>query len=100
MSFPAVSQTDFDFSRYVVKNAPEDMAIQMLTQSREHLLRRTVESVIGAKKAIIRVYLATSDDFCGILSNMSKQDAINKAVEITKLVRLLTKDDTRRQEIE
>lgn len=100
VSFPAVSQTDFDFTRYAVENAPEDMAIQMLTQSREHLLRRTVESVIGAKKAIIRVYLATSDDFRDILFNMSKQDAIDKAVEITKLVRLLTKDDTRRQEIE
>lgn len=50
VSFPLASQTDFDFTRYAVENAPEDVAIQVLTQSREPLVRRTVESVKGAKK--------------------------------------------------
>ena len=45
VSFP--SQTDFDFTRYAVENAPDDVTIQVLTQSREPLIRRTVESVKG-----------------------------------------------------
>lgn len=44
VSFPSASQTDFDFTRYAVENAPEDVSIQCLVQSREHLIRRTVEA--------------------------------------------------------
>jgi len=66
--------------------------IQVLTQSREHLVRRTVESVKGAKRACIHTYLATSDVFRDVVFNMSQEQAIEKAVETTKLVRSLTKD--------
>lgn len=100
VSFPSASQTDFDFTRYAVETAPDDVAIQVLTQSREHLVRRTVESVVGAKKAIIHVYLATSDLFRDVVFNMTKQQAIDKAVETAKLVRSLTKDDPTKQETE
>lgn len=100
VSFPSASQTDFDFTRYAVQNAPDDVAIQVLTQSREHLVKRTVESVLGAKKAIIHIYLATSDVFRDVVFNMSQQDAVAKAIETTKLVRSLTKDDPTRQETE
>lgn len=100
VSFPSASQTDFDFTRYAVENAPEDVAIQVLTQSREPLVRRTVESVKGAKKAIIHIYLATSDVFRDVVFGMSKEDAIAKAVETTKLVKSLTKDDPSMQETE
>lgn len=98
VSFPSASQTDFDFTRFAVETAPDDVAIQVLTQLREHLVRRTVESVTGAKKAIIHVYLATSDTFRDIVFNMSKEEAVAKAVETTKLVRSLTKDDPSKQE--
>lgn len=98
VSFPSASQTDFDFTRYAVQTAPDDVSIQVLTQSREHLVRRTVESVVGAKKAIIHIYLATSDVFRDIVFGMSKEDAVAKAVETTKLVRSLTKDHAERQE--
>ncbi|EER31509.1 2-isopropylmalate synthase [Candida tropicalis MYA-3404] len=100
VSFPSASQTDFDFTRYAVEHAPEDVAIQVLTQSREPLIRRTVESVKGAKKAIIHIYLATSDIFREVVFGMSQEDAIAKAVETTKLVRSLTKDDPNMQETE
>lgn len=100
VSFPSASQTDFDFTRYAVENAPDDVMIQVLTQLREHLVRRTVESVKGAKKACIHTYLATSDAFRDVVFNMSKEDAIAKAVETTKLVRSLTKDDPNMQETE
>lgn len=98
VSFPSASQTDFDFTRYAVENAPDDVSIQVLTQSREHLVRRTVESVKGAKRATIHTYLATSDLFRDVVFNMSQQDAIDKAIETTKLVRSLTKDDPNMQD--
>ncbi|CCK71985.1 uncharacterized protein KNAG_0I02000 [Huiozyma naganishii CBS 8797] len=97
VSFPSASQTDFDFTRYAVENAPDDVSIQALVQSREHLIRRTVESLTGAKRATIHTYLATSDMFREIVFNMSQEQAIAKAVEATKLVRKLTKDDPSQQ---
>lgn len=100
VSFPSASQTDFDFTRYAVENAPEDVSIQVLTQSREPLIRRTVESVKGAKKATIHFYLATSDVFRDVVFNMSKEEAIAKSIETTKLIRSLTKDDPSMQETE
>ena len=93
VSFPSASQTDFDFTRYAVENAPDDVSIQCLVQSREHLIKRTVEALHGAKRATIHTYLATSDMFRDIVFNMSQEEAIAKAVEATKLVRKLTKDD-------
>ncbi|ESX02021.1 hypothetical protein KL918_005070 [Ogataea parapolymorpha] len=93
VAFPSASQTDFDFTRYAVENAPADVAIQALVQSREHLIRRTVDSLKGAKRAIVHTYLATSDLFRDVVFGMSREDAIAKAVETAKLVRSLTKDD-------
>lgn len=93
VSFPSASQTDFDFTRYAVETCPEDVTIQVLTQSREHLIKRTIESLKGVKRACVHVYLATSDLFREVVFNMSREEAIAKAVEATKLVRSLTKDD-------
>ncbi|ODV63254.1 2-isopropylmalate synthase [Ascoidea rubescens DSM 1968] len=93
VAFPSASKTDFDFTRYAVENCPDDVTIQVLTQSREHLIRRTVESLRGAKNAILHIYLATSDLFRDVVFNMSQKVAIEKAVEAIKLVRSLTKDD-------
>lgn len=45
VSFPSASQTDFDFTRYAVENAPDDVSIQCLVQSREHLIKRTDRSI-------------------------------------------------------
>ncbi|SGZ38169.1 probable 2-isopropylmalate synthase [Hanseniaspora guilliermondii] len=98
VGFPSASQTDFDFTRYAVENCPEDVTIQVLVQSREHLIKRTVESLKGAKRATIHTYLATSDLFRDVVFNMSQEDAIKKAVEATKLVRSLTKDDPSQKE--
>ncbi|KAH3901414.1 2-isopropylmalate synthase LEU4 SCDLUD_002906 [Saccharomycodes ludwigii] len=93
VAFPSASQTDFDFTRYAVENVPDDVSIQALVQSREHLIRRTVDSLTGAKKATIHTYLATSDLFRDVVFQMSQKEAIAKAIEATKLVRKLTKDD-------
>src|SRR5690606_24418188 len=62
VGFPSASQTDFDFVRTLIEGGhiPQDVTIQVLTQAREDLIRRTMESVRGAPRAIIHVYNATS----------------------------------------
>jgi 2-isopropylmalate synthase len=62
VGFPSASQPDFDFVRHIIENdlVPEDVTIQVLTQSREDLIRRTYESVRGAKRTIIHFYNSTS----------------------------------------
>ncbi|WGD36391.1 2-isopropylmalate synthase [Lysinibacter sp. HNR] len=62
VGFPSASQTDFDFVRSLIEeNAiPDDVTIQVLTQAREHLIKRTYESLVGAKRAIVHLYNSTS----------------------------------------
>ncbi len=62
VGFPSASQTDFDFVRELIEKdlIPADVTIQVLTQAREHLIKRTYESIIGARRAIVHVYNSTS----------------------------------------
>ncbi|WP_024357136.1 2-isopropylmalate synthase [Leucobacter chironomi] len=62
VGFPSASQTDFDFVRQLIEDdaIPDDVTIQVLTQAREHLIKRTYESLIGAKQAIVHLYNSTS----------------------------------------
>jgi len=62
VGFPAASQTDFDFIRYIIENevVPDDVTLQVLTQAREELIERTVESLVGSQRALIHVYNSTS----------------------------------------
>ena len=62
VGFPAASQTDFDFVRQLIEEdlVPDDVVIQVLTQSREHLIERTFESIRGAKQAVMHLYNSTS----------------------------------------
>ncbi|WP_313278632.1 2-isopropylmalate synthase [Timonella senegalensis] len=62
VGFPSASQTDFDFVRELIEGGhiPDDVVIQVLTQSREHLIARTYESLKGAKQAIVHLYNSTS----------------------------------------
>lgn len=93
VAFPSASQVDFDFTRYAVEKAPEDVWIQTLAPCREELITRTVESLKGAKKAIVHVYLATSKCFRDVVFGMTEEQSLELAVRCTKLVRKLTKDD-------
>ncbi|KAK9469980.1 uncharacterized protein V1510DRAFT_384285 [Dipodascopsis tothii] len=93
VAFPSASQHDFDFTRYAVTTAPDDVWIQVLSPCREELIRRTIESLKGAKKAIVHLYLATSECFRRIIFGMSEEESLALAVKCTKLVRSLTKDD-------
>jgi 2-isopropylmalate synthase len=62
VGFPSASQTDFDFVRQIIEEdrIPDDVVIQVLTQAREPLIERTLESVRGAKQAIVHLYNSTS----------------------------------------
>jgi 2-isopropylmalate synthase len=62
VGFPSASQTDFDFVRMLIDTGriPDDVVIQVLTQSREHLIERTYDAIAGAKQAIVHLYNSTS----------------------------------------
>ena len=62
VGFPSASQTDFDFVRDLIENKkiPSDVKIQVLTQAREELIRKTFESLRGSKQAIVHFYNSTS----------------------------------------
>jgi 2-isopropylmalate synthase len=96
VSFPSASQTDFDFTRRLIETTgavPDDVFLQVLSPCRPDLIRRTVESVRGAKNAIIHIYLATSACFRQVVFNYTEEQTLNLAVECTKLVKSLTKDN-------
>ncbi|MFL1526004.1 2-isopropylmalate synthase [Pseudomonas sp. O230] len=86
-SFPAASQTDFDFVRTLIEDGhiPDDTTIQVLTQGREDLIERTFESLRGAKKAIVHLYNATSPSFRRIVFNQDKDGIKAIAVNAAKL---------------
>lgn len=100
VSFPSASQIDFDFTRYAVENAPKDVAIQVLSPCREPLIRRTIEALKGAKKAIVHIYLAASPLFRDVVFNTSEEEYLTMATKSTRLVRELTKDNPLAQDTE
>ncbi|OXV07559.1 hypothetical protein Egran_04677 [Elaphomyces granulatus] len=96
VSFPSASDTDYNFVRRLIKTpgvVPDDVWIQVLAPCRPELIRRTVNSLRGSKKAILHLYLATSPCFQQIVFNMTNEQTKALAVECTKLARSLTKDD-------
>ena len=100
VSFPSASQTDFDFTRRLIETpdaVPDDVYLQVLSPCREDLIRKTVESLKGAKKAIVHIYLATSECFRRIIFGFSEEESVELAKRCTRLVRQLTKDDPSQQ---
>jgi len=91
VAFPSASQTDFDFVRNLIEGGhiPDDVTIEVLTQAREHLIRRTMESLRGARRAIVHVYNATSQPFRDIVFGMSKAEVVDMAVSAVTLIKAL-----------
>lgn len=91
VAFPSASQTDFDFVRNLIEGGhiPGDVTIEVLTQAREHLIRRTMESLKGAKRAIVHVYNATSKPFREFVFGMSRKEVVDMAVNSVRLVKEL-----------
>ncbi|TLS19372.1 MAG: 2-isopropylmalate synthase [Betaproteobacteria bacterium] len=91
VAFPSASQTDFNFVRSLIEDGhiPQDVTIEVLTQAREHLIRRTMESIKGAPRAIVHVYNATSQPFRDFVFGMSKAEVVAMAVEAVTLIKQL-----------
>ena len=91
IAFPSASETEFGFVRRLIeeKHIPDDVTIEVLTQAREHLIRRTFESIKGAKQAIVHVYNATCPSFRDFVFGMSKAEVVTMAVDAVKLIKTL-----------
>ena len=91
VGFPSASQTDFDFVRMLVddKHIPDDVTIIVLTQAREELIRRTVESAVGARRAIVHVYNSVAPVFRRVVFGMERDEIVQIAVKGTQLIKEL-----------
>ena len=91
IAFPSASETEFNFVRGLIEGGhiPDDVTIEVLTQAREHLIRRTFESLRGARRAIIHIYNATCPAFRDFVFGMSKAEVIKMAVDAVHLIRQL-----------
>ena len=89
VAFPSASQTDFDFVRTLIteQHIPDDVTIQVLTQAREDLIRRTFESLRGTKRAIVHVYNAVAPHFRRIVFQHQPTQTIALAVQAATLLR-------------
>ena len=94
VGFPSASQIEYDFLRRLVdeKHIPDDVVVQVLTQARPHLIKKTFESLKNVKKAIVHIYNSTSVLQRDVVFNMSKEEIKNIAVEGTKLVKEYASD--------
>ncbi|HSJ99105.1 MAG TPA: 2-isopropylmalate synthase [Myxococcota bacterium] len=91
VGFPSASQTDFDFVRQLVeeRRVPREVTIQVLTQAREDLIRRTFESIRGARRAIVHLYNSTSALQRRVVFGLDRAGIVEIAVRGAELVRAL-----------
>ncbi len=89
VGFPAASQTDFDFVRQLIDEnlIPDDVTIQVLTQSREELIARTFESVRGSRRAIMHLYNSTSELQRRVVFGQDRKGIVDIAVTGAKICR-------------
>ena len=89
VGFPSASQTDFDFVRSLIEEdlIPGDVTIQVLTQARDELIRRTFESIRGARRAIVHLYNSTSTLQRRVVFGLDRPGIVDIAVNGTRLVK-------------
>ena len=92
VGFPAASETENTFLRTLIEEnlIPDDVTIQVLTQAREHIIKKTFEAVKGAKNVIVHVYNSTSLAQREQVFKKSKEEILRIAVEGAKLLKELT----------
>jgi 2-isopropylmalate synthase len=91
VGFPSASQADFDFVRLLVESKliPDDVTIQVLTQAREELIRRTFESLAGAPRAIVHLYNATAPVMRRVVLGLDEDRIVDLAVCHARLLQQL-----------
>ena len=89
VGFPSASQDDFDFIRVLIEDnhIPDDVRIAVLTQARGHLITRTVESLKGAKQALLHCYVPTSDLHGRFVFNSNRAEVKQMAINGTRMVK-------------
>ncbi|WP_369054006.1 2-isopropylmalate synthase [Kineococcus terrestris] len=89
VGFPSASQTDFDFVRTLIEDdlIPDDVRIQVLTQSREHLIERTFDAIRGARQAIVHLYNSTSVLQRRVVFGMDEDGIVDLALQGARLCR-------------
>jgi 2-isopropylmalate synthase len=88
VGFPSASQTDFDFVRKLIEEdrVPDDVQISVLTQAREDLIERTVQSLVGADRATVHLYNATAPLFQRVVFQVTPDECRNIATRGTEMV--------------
>jgi 2-isopropylmalate synthase len=88
VGFPSASQTDFDFVRELIEGdrVPDDVRISVLTQAREDLIERSVQSLVGARLATVHLYNATAPIFRRVVFRIDREECKALAVEGTRHV--------------
>lgn len=89
VGFPAASQADFDFVRLLIERdlVPHDVTIQVLTQAREELIRRTFESLEGAKRVVVHLYNATAPVMRRVVLGLDEDGIVDLATRHARLLR-------------
>lgn len=89
VGFPAASETEFAFLRKLIEEdlIPDDVTVQVLTQAREHIIRRTFEALEGVKKAVVHLYNSTSVLQRRVVFKKTKKEIIDLAAEGAKIVK-------------
>lgn len=89
IGFPAASETEYEFTRTLIENnlIPEDVTVQVLTQSRGHIIQKTFEALKGSKNAIVHLYNSTSTLQRDVVFGNSKEETIELAVYGATLIR-------------
>ena len=96
VGFPSASQTDYDFVRDLIENKkiPSDVKIQVLTQAREDLIKKTFESLKGSSKAIVHFYNSTSTLQRKVVFNQDKNGVKKIATDAAKLIKNLAEENS------
>lgn len=94
VGFPAASETEYTFLRKLIEEdlIPDDVTVQVLTQAREHIIKKTFDAVKGAKNVIVHVYNSTSVAQREQVFKKSKEEILQIAVEGAKLLKQLTEE--------
>ena len=94
IGFPAASQIEFDFLRQLVERnlIPDDVMVQVLTQCREHLVKRTFEAIQGIKKAVVHIYNSTSTLQRDVVFHMDREEIKKIATDGVAMVKNYMKD--------
>lgn len=94
IGFPSASEVEYEFTRYLIENdmIPDDVSIQILTQAREHLIKKSAEAVRGAKNVIVHLYNPTSTMQRDVVYEKSQDEIIDIALEGVKWIKQYFKE--------